>query len=63
MNMDEADRSVLFDEMYQKELDNKIRKAAIIPKGTPGECEYCGEYFERLINNACGRCRDLYRLK
>lgn len=63
MNMDEADRSVLFDEMYQKELDNKIKKAAIIPKGAPGECEYCGEYFERLINNACGRCRDLYRLK
>lgn len=38
-------------------------KAADIPKGEPGECNYCGEYFERLVNGACGRCRDEYKIK
>lgn len=37
-------------------------KAAGIPKGEAGVCDYCGEYFERLVNGACGRCRDKYRL-
>lgn len=37
-------------------------KAANIPKGEPGECDYCGKYFERLVNGACGRCRDEFKL-
>lgn len=37
-------------------------KAADIPNGVAGECSYCGEYFVRLVNGVCGRCRDLYRL-
>lgn len=38
-------------------------KAADIPEGVAGECCYCGEHFERLVNSACGRCRDEYKIK
>lgn len=31
-------------------------------KGTPGECDWCGEDSPRLVNKACARCRDEYRL-
>jgi hypothetical protein len=37
-------------------------KAATIPQGAPGECNLCGEWFERLVRGACARCRDRYRL-
>ena len=33
-------------------------KAALIPKGEPGECEECGRNLPRLVNGHCGRCRD-----
>lgn len=38
-------------------------KAAEIPKGVAGECEYCGEYFARIVNGHCARCRDKLGLK
>lgn len=38
------------------------KAAASIPKGEPGICEYCEEEFTRLVNGACGRCRDEYKL-
>lgn len=34
------------------------QRASDIPKGEPGECDACGEYFERVVNHMCGRCRD-----
>lgn len=50
-------------------LEEAFRKKSIekyqnytIPKGSAGECEYCGEQSPRLINSACARCRDQYRL-
>lgn len=33
-------------------------KAALIPKGEPGDCSLCGEPSPRLIGHACARCRD-----
>jgi hypothetical protein len=42
----------------------KMREAALaanrpeIPEGSPGECDWCGEYTPRLVNNACAKCRD-----
>lgn len=39
------------------------KKAQAMPTGEPGECEWCGEYFARLVNGACGRCRDKWKLK
>lgn len=38
------------------------KAAANIPTGKPGECAYCGEWFERTVKNACGRCRDEFKL-
>ncbi|URA06846.1 hypothetical protein QAY90_gp15 [Xanthomonas phage Langgrundblatt2] len=40
------------------------KRAAMIPKGEPGECFFCGEYFARVVfiasinECACGKCRD-----
>lgn len=49
-------------ERDEVELDASVglvrRAAANIPKGEAGECEECGEYFERIVNGHCGRCRD-----
>lgn len=33
-----------------------------LPPGQPGECEFCGEWFSRLIGGACGFCRDKFKL-
>lgn len=48
----------------QETLNQTAIAAARVPldPGTPGECEYCGEHFTRLIGGACGRCRDAHRL-
>lgn len=35
-----------------------IRKNAELPKGTPGDCDLCGEWSGRLIKGACAPCRD-----
>jgi hypothetical protein len=39
-------------------LNNARAAAAAMPKGEPGECEGCGEYFARLVGGLCGFCRD-----
>ena len=38
------------------------RKAAAIPAGHPGECDFCGEDMPRLINGVCAPCRDRHKL-
>lgn len=62
--MDDADRS---DERISLVVEAGQRRiseaAAAIPKGEPGECELCGEWCGRLVNGACARCRDKYRMK
>jgi len=42
---------------------SNIRHAAKIPAGRPGDCDYCGDYFTRLIGGACGKCRDANNLR
>lgn len=47
-----------------------MSKAADIPAGSSGECDFCGDWFERVIEvsvqneslKACGRCRDEFKL-
>jgi len=39
------------------------RMAGEFVRGEPGECDWCGGYFARLVNGACGRCRDEYKIK
>lgn len=38
-------------------------KAARIPAGKPGECDFCGKWSGRLVDGACAPCRDRYHLK
>ncbi len=62
--MDEADTA---DRYIESVIDDHVaaamRKAAEIPVGNPGECDCCGQYFSRLVNGACGYCRDKYHLE
>lgn len=37
-------------------------QAAKIPIGTPGNCDFCGEWTGRLVRGACAPCRDRWRL-
>lgn len=39
-------------------ISNVLEAAAKIPKGTPGECRFCGDEHPRLVGGACCRCRD-----
>lgn len=60
---DLADKAQGIVEMENEEKLGSIRKAASqIPEGEPGECEYCGYDFIRLVGGACGRCRDIHGL-
>ena len=42
------------------DLGQKAVRAAVarMPEGEAGECDHCGEYFERTVGGACGFCRD-----
>jgi hypothetical protein len=61
---DEADRATYFIEsVIDDHVRDVMRRAAQIPKGTHGDCDICGEYFTRLVNGCCGRCRDEFRIK
>lgn len=48
------------------EREEEARRASREPfelnPGAPGDCEYCGDWFGRLIGGACGFCRDRYKL-
>lgn len=43
-------------------LEKVQRRLLKTPVGEPGECEWCGDYFARLVSGACGRCRDKFKL-
>ena len=56
---DEADRADYDREsVIDDHVKEAMRKAAEIPKGTAGECDGCGEYFTRLVDEMCGKCLD-----
>lgn len=57
---DDADKIILREQ--EEALKRNAVIVASIPKGVPGECEYCGEHFSRLVGGACGRCRDYHKL-
>lgn len=60
---DDADRSQQDAEMLEEMRVRLVAsKAAQIPLGAPGDCDYCGEYFVRLVRGHCARCRDKLRL-
>ena len=46
------------DEMEADRVAAIRRRAAEMPKGGPGDCDGCGEYFARIVGGYCARCRD-----
>ncbi len=61
---DEADKASYFIEsVIDDHVKDAMRRAAEIPLGNPGDCDICGEYFSRLVNGACGLCRDKFGMK
>lgn len=60
---DDADRAQKDTEMLERMQVAEIhRRAAEMPKGTPGICKLCGEDMPRLVNGVCAPCRDLHKL-
>lgn len=57
---DEADIANDYLERMQQQALSKPRPE--MPKGEPGECDWCGEDSPRLVNGYCARCRDENRL-
>ena len=58
---DEADRADLYIEsVIDDHVKEAMRQAAEIPVGEAGECDGCAEWFSRLVNGLCGRCRDKF---
>jgi hypothetical protein len=38
------------------------RANAQIPAGVPGDCDFCGDWFGRLVKGACVPCREKRKL-
>ncbi len=61
---DEADRADIY---IENTIDDAIAKAyravADWDNGKPGVCDFCGSESSRLVDGACGWCRDKYRLR
>ena len=58
--IDQANDKVQENEAASIELSRIA--AANMPIGESGECQYCGYEFQRIVNGACGRCRDEFKL-
>lgn len=60
LNMaDEADMSEAAEQVHKDARIAEVREqAARIPKGEPGDCRWCGEFSQRLVNRSCAPCRD-----
>lgn len=56
---DDADRADMsIESVIDWRVSEATRKAASIPAGEPGDCDFCGEWSGRLVNGACSPCRD-----
>lgn len=46
--------------MMDKQLDDVMarRRPFTLDAGKPGECDFCGEWFGRIVDGACVPCRD-----
>lgn len=54
--MDEID---IANDRAELDLENAIAAARrVIPPGTRGDCDECGEWSGRLIEGVCAPCRD-----
>ena len=60
---DEIDIANEYQETIKDAEIKRIRRAAKLDRGEPGDCDLCGEYSGRLVNGVCAPCRDKYHLK
>jgi hypothetical protein len=59
--MDEADYG---NEEAERRLESLIKHASKpLVKGSPGDCDLCGEWSGRLVEGCCAPCRDRYKIK
>jgi hypothetical protein len=42
-------------------IDNRI--PFTLDAGKPGDCDFCGEFFGRLVDGACVPCRNRYQAR
>lgn len=49
-------------DMIEKQMSEAInnRKPFSLDSGKPGDCDFCGEWFGRLVDGACVPCRNKY---
>ena len=61
-----ADEVDLANDLLEGQNSQRIaeisKRAAAIPEGKPGDCEFCGSWSGRLVGGACAPCRDRYKL-
>lgn len=58
--VDEVDSANDAAEEHRAALERLIRRqAANMPKGSPGTCDDCDQYFTRIVLGLCARCREL----
>ena len=58
-----ADAADQASDLIERRVTEEVSKrAADIPKGRPGDCDMCGEWFGRLVGGACVPCRERYKL-
>ena len=60
---DEVDKANDYVETMKDVEIKRIRRAAQLDRGEPGDCDLCGEHSGRLIHGVCAPCRDKYKLK
>lgn len=46
--------------LLERDIELIRAKAAAMPKGAPGECDACGEPYDRIVDGLCCRCIDRY---
>lgn len=56
--IDRADYYV--ESVIDDHVKEAMRQSAEMPVGEAGECAGCGDWFPRLVNEMCGRCRDKF---
>ncbi len=57
------DVDVANDQAEQRLLILIKRASKPLQKGSPGDCDLCGEWSGRLIEAVCAPCRDRYKLR
>lgn len=59
---DPIDQGCINEQRFTASAVNEIRnKAELMERGSPGECQQCGEDMPRLVNKICCPCRDRFQ--